>query len=81
MLYNLLLNKILIIIFKLIINNLANKKFYTLIVYINTIKYIIFFYIIFKTNLIENFIINDFNKNVRFVKSTLIFFNVKFTFN
>ncbi|KAK1773899.1 hypothetical protein QBC45DRAFT_338865, partial [Copromyces sp. CBS 386.78] len=63
------------------INNITNREFYTFIIYINTTGQRILVYLIFKINLIEEFLANDFEDNIRFTKSTTGFSNTKLTLN
>ncbi|KAK1781439.1 hypothetical protein QBC45DRAFT_321093, partial [Copromyces sp. CBS 386.78] len=63
------------------INDIANRKSAILIVNINLISKSIPIYIIFKTDLIKDFINNDFDNSVQFAKLLTGFSNSEFTFN
>ena len=61
------------------INNIANCEFTIFIVRVNASGRIILTFIIFKTDLIENFIDNKLNNSVKFVRLPTGFSSVEFT--
>ncbi|KAL0468626.1 hypothetical protein QR685DRAFT_445362, partial [Neurospora intermedia] len=61
--------------------NLVNRELYTLIARVNTIKYYIPIYLIFKTNPREEFINNKLSSNVRFIKLPTSFSSIEPTFD
>ncbi|KAK1777098.1 hypothetical protein QBC45DRAFT_331387, partial [Copromyces sp. CBS 386.78] len=63
------------------INNITNRESATLIANISSISKSIPIYIIFKTDPIEDFINNDLNDSVRFVRSLTGFSNSELTLN
>ncbi|KAL0470766.1 hypothetical protein QR685DRAFT_442319, partial [Neurospora intermedia] len=63
------------------INNITNRKSNTLITNISTTANVIPIYIIFKTNLIEEFIYNNLNNSVRFTKLPTGFLNTNLILN
>ncbi|KAL0470533.1 hypothetical protein QR685DRAFT_440658, partial [Neurospora intermedia] len=63
------------------INNITNREFITLITNVSTMANVIPIYIIFKTDLIEEFIYNNFNNSVHFIKSLTGFLNTNLTIN